>query len=353
MTFDVVIAGAGPAGAVASRVLARAGRRVLLADDVPSGRRKVGESLPGAARVLLRDLDLLSLVEEGPHLPNYGNVSSWGSEELVAIDFIRDPHGHGWHLDRSRFDAGLREKAREAGAVPRRAKVRSAIATGDGWRVVLTDGETSARWLIDATGRHATLARSLGAKRQRDDSLVALYAWAVPSPADLDSRTLVESTPDGWWYTARLPDDTCVVVLHIDAENAAAVLHTPGNWHELLSRTVYVGDVVAGAVFTDGPQCTEACGARLDLFAGEGWLAVGDAALSFDPLSSQGILNALYTGMKAGQTVHTALNGDLSSVEAYNTRLEDIRLAYLRHHRLFYQMERRWPDRSFWLRRTG
>lgn len=47
--WDVLIAGAGPAGAVAARVLARAGRRVLLIDDSRPDLPKVGESLPGAA----------------------------------------------------------------------------------------------------------------------------------------------------------------------------------------------------------------------------------------------------------------------------------------------------------------
>ena len=74
--WDVVVAGAGPAGAVAARVLARAGRRTLLVDDVEPGGRKVGESLPGAARPLLLDLDLLALVEGGPLLSSYGKVSA-------------------------------------------------------------------------------------------------------------------------------------------------------------------------------------------------------------------------------------------------------------------------------------
>ena len=353
MIWDVLVAGAGPAGAVAAWVLARQGRRVLLVDDVPSGKRKVGESLPGAARPLLRDLELLSLVEKGPHLPSYGNLSSWGSDELIATDFIRDPNGPGWHLDRSRFDADLRKAARDAGVVLQPERVRSTTAIDGGRRINLTAGETTAHWLIDATGRHATLARNLGVSRQRDDSLVALCAWATPADTDLDTRTLVESTPDGWWYTARLPDSTRVVVLHIDAEHAASILHTPGTWSSLLSRTKHVSDLLAGAVFTDGPHGTEACGARLDRFAGKDWLAAGDAAMSFDPLSSQGILNALYTGMKAGQALHAALNGDLDRVAAYTARLESVRQAYLRHHRSFYQVERRWLNRSFWVRRQS
>lgn len=52
-TFDVVVAGAGPAGAIASRHLARAGLRVLILDRLPSARPRLGETFPGAARRLL------------------------------------------------------------------------------------------------------------------------------------------------------------------------------------------------------------------------------------------------------------------------------------------------------------
>ncbi len=352
MTWDVVVAGAGPAGSVAALVLAHAGRRVMLVDDVLSTKPKIGESLPGAARPLLQDLGLLSLVEKEPHLPSYGNVSAWGTEQLIATDFIRDPHGIGWHLDRAKFDLDLRQNAQKAGAVMQAAQVRSLTRQHKSWYVKLSNGKThSTHWLVDATGRRSALAHNLGINRQRDDSLVALCGWAIPADNDLDSRALVESTPEGWWYTARLPNNLRVVVLHVDRKHAISILNQPETWLMMLSRTVHVSHVLSGAVFKDKPYGTEACGGRLDCFSGQNWLAVGDAALSFDPLSSQGMLNALYTGMRAGQTVHAALSGNDELVSTYEAQLENIRQAYLQHHRIFYQMEQRWLHNSFWTNR--
>ena len=180
-------------------------------------------------------------------------------------------------------------------------------------------------WLIDATGRSAAVARSLGVKRSRDAPLVALYRWTVSHTADTDTRTLVEAVPDGWWYTARLPGNSRVVVLHVDAQQAASILRTPGGWQDQLARTRYVCQVLKSTSFVTDPRGTEACGARLERFASTRWLAVGDAAVSFDPLSSQGLLTALYTGMKAGQAVQAALSGEADLVETYANRLEDIR----------------------------
>ena len=353
MIWDVVIAGAGPAGSVAALVLARAGRRVLLLESGVGEERKVGESLPGAARPLLRDLGLLPLLERGGHALSYGNLSAWGSGELIAVDFIRDPNGPGWHLDRAKFDAGLREAALAAGAVAMRGRGSGAVRDGNRW-MITSGGETiAARWMVDATGRRATLARSAGAVRRRDPHLVALYAWALSGTGNGDSRTLVESAPDGWWYTSRLPDGTRVVALHVDAGEAAPILRAPGAWEELLSRTIHVRRMLGDAVFPEAPRGTEACGARLDRFAGDGWLAVGDAALSFDPLSSQGIFNALYAGLRGGRAIDAALSGAPGAIASYTRRLEEIRAAYLRHHDLFYRSEERWSDRPFWRRRHG
>lgn len=354
MDCEVAVAGAGPAGAVAALVAARSGRRVVLLDDPRPARRRIGESLPGAARPLLRDLGLLPLVEAG-HEPCVGNLSAWGSRELVATDALRDPHGPGWHLDRPRFDDDLRRHAAAAGAVSRRGRVRTVEAVDGGWRIGFGGGATdlTARWVIDATGRHAAVARRLGVVRHRDDGLVAIHAWAAPRAGDRDRRTLVESAPDGWWYTARLPDGHRVVALHVDGEEAVAMLRTPEGWHERLASTVHVAAAVAGARFPTGPRATDAGGARLERFAGQGWLAAGDAALSFDPLSSQGLFHALFTGLRAAEAVDAALGGEPAAVAAYAARLESVRVAYLDHHRAHYRAEGRWPERSFWSRRGG
>lgn len=360
--WDVAVAGAGPAGSVLATVLARAGRRVVLVDPLasdlgkaPQARSpKVGETLPAVARPLLRDLRLLQRVEAGPHLPSYGTVSAWGSPELRATDALRDPHGTGWHLDRARFDGDLRRAAREEGVTLLGGRVRSVDGVAGRWRLRVDDDDETldrCRWIVDATGRHSAVARSLGVGRRRDDRLVALCVWAGPGGSE-DGRTLVESVPEGWWYTARLPGARRVVVLHVDGESAAPILRTEGEWSRRLAATEHVRRAVGEAEIVVGPRATEACGARLDRFAGDGWLAVGDAALSFDPLSSQGLLDALYTGLRGAQAVGAALNGDPRPVAAYGERLEAVRAAYLRHHGIYYGSERRWRGRSFWRRRN-
>ncbi|MBV9122725.1 MAG: tryptophan 7-halogenase [Planctomycetes bacterium] len=359
---EVVVAGGGPAGAAAAIVLARRGRRVLLADGDRGDAFRIGEAVPPAVRPLLRDLGVLDLVLADGHLPCPGNVSVWGSGEPVATDFIFDPNGLGLHLDRARFDDTLREAARNAGAEVVRARILGAVCEGRDWWVTLTgdkprDHVLRTAWLMDATGRRAAVARRAGAARRRDDVLVASYArFRTRTGTDLDGRTAVESEPDGWWYTARVPSGERVVAFLTDADliDRAAILSATG-FGTRLGSTRYVHGLLQAHRYemVGPPRAVSAETARLDRVSGAGWAAVGDAAISFDPLSSQGILTALFTGLRAGQAADRALAGDLAAVEAYRCQVHAIDRAYRRHRDTCYAAEGRWPDRPFWRRRLG
>jgi hypothetical protein len=87
--------------------------------------------------------------------------------------------------------------------------------------------------------------------------------------------------------------------------------------------------------------------------AGDGWLAAGDSAMSLDPLSSQGLFNALATGLEAGEAMRALLNGHNGASRAYAARAGRIWQAYVGHHATYYGMETRWPDAPFWARRRA
>lgn len=117
---------------------------------------------------------------------------------------------------------------------------------------------------------------------------------------------------------------------------------------ELPALAAEIGDCDPAA----GPaRICAAHSARLVPPAGEGWFAAGDSATAFDPLSSQGLFNALYTGMAAGEAALRTLGGDPKPAARYAERLAEIWAAYERHKALFYGEERRWPESPFWARR--
>ena len=361
--FDAVVAGGGPAGAAAAIALARAGRRVLLAEARPEA-FKVGESLPPGVRPLLRDLGVLDRFERAGHLPSHGTAAAWGASEPGGFDFVFDPNGHGWHVDRVRFDGLLREAAREAGA-----EVREGVALRDlgrdpegGWTARLDpagpavrDGAGStvrSHAVVDATGRRPAVARRLGARRHRLDRLVAVYAVVRAAADDADARTLVEAVPEGWWYTALVPEGRRVVAFLGDSDSMPAELRTARGFAAALDETEHMRARAGGLEAEVGPRVAPAHGAALAPPAGEDWIAVGDAAIALDPLSSQGILTALYTGLAGGRALDAALGGDHEGMREHVRRVAAIGAAYEGARARFYALEERWPDEPFWARRA-
>ena len=357
---DVLVAGGGPAGSVAALVLARAGFSVVLA-DASTGVLRAGEALPPAARPLLRDLELLSDVLADGHVPSLANASAWGSGDLEVFDFIFHPHGSGLHLDRARFDASLRAAAAAAGV-----RVITGARVGARRHVHLrargSDEAVNCRWIVDATGRAATVATARGAVRTTQDALVAFHARFRPGhlfrpengAADRDSRTLIESCPDGWWYTTLLPSRERVVALLTDKDVARhQKLLSPEDLMARIARTTHIRERLQSCGYTmaERPRGANAASSRLDVFHGDGWVAVGDAALTFDPLSSQGIFNAMYTGMQAGRALKHTLAGDAEALVRYADRVEEIHRAYRRNLAAFYALETRWREHPFWARR--
>jgi flavin-dependent dehydrogenase len=334
--WDVVIAGSGPAASVAAHVLARADMNVMLLDRVDATRHKVGEVLPGAAGRLLRSLDLETPGSSSAHTKITGSLSGWQTPELILSDAVHSLDGPSWRLDRARFDEELRGAAESSGATLRPGFVRRFERKEDFWEVRVDDGShLRTRWLIDATGRKAVVGRSLGAKRIRDTALVALYAMSeATARAPRSQQTVVEAAPDGWWYAAYLPTGFVVAGLHVKPSQAAR-LRNPDEWKAALSRTLHIGRLFPEIHEARLLAPMDAGGARLDRLHGDGWIACGDAAFSFDPLSSQGLLTALYSGKLAAEYLARRLR-ETSEDVVYGRELEDVWETYKTRLRAFY-----------------
>jgi 2-polyprenyl-6-methoxyphenol hydroxylase-like FAD-dependent oxidoreductase len=229
--WDVIVAGAGPAGSVAAYTLARAGHRTLLADNLAGRGSKIGETIPGAAVRLLRSFGLPAPEIDGPHRSVSTILSSWNSPDLLARYPIRDPYGTAWRLDRDTFDADLRLAA-IAGGVTFRTNHVGELQTQSGcWEVRFCDGAIEhTKWIVDATGRRAALARRLAVNRLRDERLIAFYGVGRIDPDWHVDRTIMEAVSEGWWYAARLPSGAPIAGFHTHARKAADLRTRPDAW---------------------------------------------------------------------------------------------------------------------------
>lgn len=357
--LDAAIIGGGPAGTSVAIALARSGRSVAVFERSHYDQARIGETLPAIARISLQSLGVWDRFLKDAHAPSHGTLSAWGQDDLYENNSIFDPYGHGWHLDRRRFDAMLAVTAEEQGArVWRGARVTAGIPDSGGWKLdFLTDGEPGrvrAKFLVDATGRACAFARRQGANRIAHDRLVGMTGFlrARGSQSETDNRTLVEATIDGWWYSAWLPGSQLVAAFMTDADLAPhGRVRAIEQWWRHLERAAHTQTRVHRCAPEPAFRIFSAQSYRLDRTIGDTWLAVGDAAAALDPLSSRGIYNGFQSGLRAAAAIHELLLGDKTALEEY--ALAEVRSfeEYLKMRTVYYGREQRWPMSKFWRRR--
>jgi flavin-dependent dehydrogenase len=361
LEVSVAIVGAGPAGCAAALTLGRylPELRVALIQPPQTGTPgvAVGETLSPGVAPLLGYLGLRESFALQGHLPAAGTSSAWGSDEVIARNYLFTGRGQGWHVQRERFDAWLLQQAAAAGVAVVHDRIADTTRHDGRWSCSLgSGGAVHAGAVIDATGRSAWVARREGADALRPDALTATARWYEHDEVQRSSEgALVEACADGWWYSATLPGQAAVAMFMTDVD-----LRGSAPWEGRLDAAPHT----AARLRTwreRGVSATRAAGSqRSASVVGTGWVAAGDAAAAFDPLSSLGIGFALRSGMEAARVAvalgeaHTHPDAEADArahAQAYEESMGRIWGDYRGRLDRVYQAEQRWPDSPFWARR--
>lgn len=333
---DVVIAGGGPAGAAAARLLAAWGHRVALLTRPPHHQPLV-ESLPPSITRLLDRTGLRGAMDQAGFLRSTGNTVWWGSDEARAEYFDRGQLGY--QVPRARFDHLLLDQAAAAGAaVHRQAIVRSIepIPGSGGHHGVSYDADGAtrqlrARWVLDCTGRAGLTARQGWRQAEpglRTTALVATWEQENWPVADV-SHTLVESCGDGWAWSVPESSTRRQVAVMIDPvltplRGGAGLLE---RYRAELAATRRMRVILESARMVGSPWARDASPYTATVTGEPGHLLAGDAASFTDPLSSFGVKKALASAWLAAVVTRTALD---------DPGMADVALAF--HHRREQQM---------------
>jgi flavin-dependent dehydrogenase len=362
-TRNVIIIGGGPAGCATAIALRNLGvDKITIIESGNYTTTRIGESIPPNTRDLFRRLGIDTPFAQENHSTCSGSHSCWGDNALGYNDFLYNPRGLGWHLQRLKFDRFMAAQAQSTGADLRcKAVLRSAAMTERGrcHEVVFDDCEKmqaekiTARFIVDASGYGAKFARRKGAERLVEDQLTCIGAHlSISADANINQLTLLEATEYGWWYAAKISAQKSIAVLASDHSILQSRnLNKTEHWQKALRQTRYVDTFVGSIDGLSGVQSWIAPSSILSPPAGLDWLAVGDAACAWDPISAQGIYKALEDGLNAATAIAAWLEGKTRSLNEYRETVVERHIHYLQQREYFYHQEQRWAESDFWQRR--
>lgn len=308
--IDVVVIGAGPAGCAAAVTARRHGLDVVVVDRARFPRDKIcGDGLTTSA---LRELEALGL-DPTP-------LASWiGVDDVLvrAPDGRRTvlplPRGRGLFgavVRRAELDDALVRLAAAAGAEIREgAAVTDVRPTGDGVLVETESGTLQARHVVAADGMWSPTRKFLGvAEPTYRGEWHAFRQYHRDVSDDAASRLMVWFEPDllpGYAWSFPLGDGSANVGFGILRTTDGYRIGDMGQvWREILARP-HVREFLGPDATPEGPHRAWPIPARVGrvrLSAGR-TLFVGDAATAADPMTGEGIGQALQTGRWAAEAI--------------------------------------------------
>jgi 2-polyprenyl-6-methoxyphenol hydroxylase-like FAD-dependent oxidoreductase len=357
-SIPVLIAGGGPSGSATALSLQARGIPCIVVDAPYPHAFKPGETLPANAQPLLRKLGIAQLLTEPEHLPCYGNRYVWGSETPSDQDFMQRLHNQGWHLDRLLFEQQLQQTCIDRGITWHKGRITDCAPQGDHRLVTIrhhnqTETQVLCRFVVDATGRPSRIARSMSAERRVLDHLAGICTRVMPAqPVELQ-YTFIEACANGWWYAAPMPDHSLALAFMTDSDLLDNQLLQRKYLLQQAAGTHLLKDLLHDATPTSYQVLTQtASTSLLTQRFGRNWLAVGDAAYAYDPVSSYGIVSSLEGGYYAGHAIADTLHGVPDALEAYDWIITQAFEVYRQMHRQQYAYEQRFGEHAFWERRA-
>jgi len=330
---DILIIGAGPAGAVAAGLLRQQGRQVLILEREQFPRFSIGESLLPQSMAYIEAAGMLQAVVEAGFQYKNGAAFACG-DKRTEFDF-RDKFSQGWgttyQVQRARFDQVLASEAARLGAEVRfRHEVLAVDLEGPQPTVQVRDPEgktysVSANFLLDASGFGRVLPRLLDLEYPSNfPKRGAIFTHVqdnVPLGSDFDrQKILITVHPqhcDVWYWTIPFSDGRCSqgVVARTEFLDQYKGSDTE-RLQALVSEAPSLANLLKKAVWDTPARNITGYSANVKSLWGKGYALLGNAGEFLDPVFSSGVTIAFKSASLATACLQRQAAGEVVDWEA-------------------------------------
>jgi len=282
----VAILGGGPAGAFAAGQLASAGFQVQLFDD------KLAWEKPCGGGVTYKAYSRYPFLMENPAPKRIVRETVLGAPGAGEVRLNLD---HALAIY-SRFDLNnlLLERAGQAGAAIEKARVLEMTRHGSLWRLRTSAGAATADFCIVATGARHSL-REAGTGLGPRDAMAAMGYYVPGDQTRIDIQFLPGLEGYAWVFPRQ---GHLAVGICGKGEPASGLRRRLDDF--MAAKSLSLKDARFYSHLLPSLDAASWRGRRV---AGEGWMAVGDAAGLVDPITGEGIYYALRSAELAAQAL--------------------------------------------------
>lgn len=319
---DILIVGAGPAGAAAALVLGRAGIPCILADKAQFPRDKVcGDAISGKVVSTLNRIDP-AIMER--FRGERAQIGSWGvsfvapNGKALRVPFRQSydagvDEAPGFISKRLDFDNFLLQEALGYPTVDFRpgTDIQKAVFSAGRWEVSAGNGTVfQPRMLLVANGAQSFLPRQLAALHKENGHYCAGIRtyWQGVTGMEADNFIELHFVKDflpGYLWIFPLPNGMANVGVGMRSDKVAAKkVNLKQEMLRILEQMPPFRERFRHAQMVDGPKGYGLpLGSKQRRISGDGFLLLGDAASLIDPFTGEGIGNAIISGKVAAETV--------------------------------------------------
>ena len=362
MTKDeVIIVGGGPAGSALGCYLSKAGIKNTIFEGANHPRPHVGESMVMSSVRVFDEIGFLPVLEREGFPKKYG--ASWhppvtqGQADISFDEFPQEgiKQDYTYHVDRQKFDLLLLKHAESLGTKVYQGVQASEVlfdeksyASGVRLRIAGQEIDVPARMVVDATGRHTLLGKQLRVK-QNDPIFdqFAVHAWFKNVDKGINRSSgfihiYFLPVKRGWAWQIPITDEITSMGIVAEKEVFKTGRLSPADYFQkYVESNPDLTHAMRNAERVNEFKLEGDYSYKMDTFAGNGFVLIGDAARFVDPIFSSGVSVALYSAKYSSERIKYAFeNNDFSeaALKPYEQKLRAGTEIWYEFIRLYYKL---------------